>query len=120
MTPEPKEAFPYKPPTPEILQKYPHVFELTQTLPPRLFKVLFDKFVALTLLLLSAPILLFLKVAFVIEGLLIPENRGPMFFYYNGISAGKIIRKYKIRLIKTKYIEQEGAKRHDCITYSAE
>ncbi len=38
----------------------------------------------------------------------IPENAGPMFFYYNGVSAGKIIPKYKIRLIKMKYIDPEG------------
>ncbi len=25
---EPHEAFPYKPPTTEILEKYPHIFEL--------------------------------------------------------------------------------------------
>lgn len=120
MTPEPKEAFPYKPPTIEILEKYPHIFQLSQALPPRFFKILFDKFVAFILLLVSAPILLLLKLAFLIEGLLIPENKGPMFFYYNGVSAGKIIPKYKIRLIKTKYIEPEGAKRHDWIAYSAE
>ena len=119
-TAEPGEAFPYKPPTSDILKKYPHVFELKEPLPPRFFKVLFDKLVAILLLLISAPILLLLKFAFLIEGLLIPENRGPMFFYYNGISAGKLIPKYKIRLIKTKYIEPEGAKRHDWIAYSAE
>ena len=60
------------------------------------------------------------KLAFIVEGLLIPENSGPMFFYYNGVSAGKIIPKFKIRLIKTKYIDIEGAKRHDWIAYSAE
>lgn len=69
---------------------------------------------------ISAPILLLLKLAFLIEGWRIPENACPMFFYYNGVSAGKIIPKYKIRLIKTKYIEPEGAKRHDWIAYSAE
>lgn len=51
---------------------------------------------------------------------MIPENAGPMFFYYNAVSAGQIIPKYKIRLIKTKYIEPEGAKRHDWIAFSAE
>ncbi len=117
---EPKEAFPYKPPTEEIRQKYKHIFELTTPLPPRFFKVLFDKSVALVLLLISAPILMFLKLAYVLEGWLIPENKGPMFFYYNAVSAGKIIPKYKIRLIKQKYIEPEGAKRHDWIAFSAE
>lgn len=118
--PEPKGAFPYKPPTEEVRQKYSHIFELDEPLEPRFFKWLFDKLVALFFLLFSVPILLLLKIAYVIEGLLIPENKGPMFFYYNAVSAGKIIPKYKIRLIKTKYIDPEGAKRGDWVAYSAE
>ena len=117
---EPLEAFPYSPPSKDIAQQYAYIFELKETLPPRFFKVLFDKLTAFFLLLVAVPILLFLKLAFLIEGWLIPENKGPMFFYYNGVSAGKIIPKYKIRLIKEKYIEPEGAKRHDWIAYSAE
>ena len=117
---EPVEAFPYKPPSLDIIQKYHHIFELNEPLPPRFFKILFDKVVAIFLLLIAFPILLLLKFAFFIEGSLKPENKGPMFFYYNAISAGKIIRKYKIRLIKTKYIDPEGARRHDWIAYSAE
>ena len=117
---EPKEAFPYKPPTEEIKQRYAHIFEITKPLLPRFFKLAFDKFVALVMLLFSAPIMLLLKLAYVIEGLLIPENAGPMFFYYNAISGGRIIPKYKIRLIKMKYIEPEGAMRHDWIAFSAE
>ena len=117
---EPKEAFHYKPPTEEIRHKYDHIFLLKEPLAPRFFKTLFDKLVAASLLLASLPVLLAMKVAFVIEGWLIPENKGPMFFFYNAISAGKIVPKYKIRLIKTKYIEPEGAKRGDWIAYSAE
>ena len=117
---EPKEAFPYTPPAEEIKKKYKHIFELEEPLPPRFFKLLFDKVVALIVLILAVPILLLLKIAFLIEGWLIPENAGPMFFYYNGVSGGKIIPKYKIRLIKIKYIDPEGAKRHDWIAYSAE
>ena len=41
---EPKEAFPYMPPTDEVRLKYQHIFELDASLPPRFFKVLFDKF----------------------------------------------------------------------------
>ena len=119
-TKEPQEAFPYKPPSDEIKQKYRHIFELSEPLPGRFFKVFFDKVVALLLLLAAAPVLLLLKIAYLIEGWLTPENAGPMFFYYNGVSAGKIIPKYKIRLIKMKYIDPEGAKRHDWIAYSAE
>lgn len=117
---EPHEAFPYKPPTPQVLEKYPHIFQLNAPLPARFFKLFFDKLIATFFLILSIPILLSLKLAFLIEGWIIPENKGPMFFYYNGVSAGKVIHKYKIRLIKTKYIEPAGAKRHDWIAYSAE
>lgn len=117
---EPEDAFPYKPPSREIYSAYPHIFELKKSLPPRFLKNCFDKFVSINFLLLSAPILILLKIAYLVEGWLVPENKGPMFFYYNGISAGKKFPKYKIRLIKTKYIDPEGAKRHDWAAYSAE
>ncbi len=117
---EPEEAFPYKPPTTEIKQRYAHIFKIAQPLPPRFFKSAFDKLVALVMLCFAAPIMLLLKLAYLIEGWFIPENAGPMFFYYNAVSGGRIIPKYKIRLIKTKYIEPEGAKRHDWIAFSAE
>ena len=117
---EPKEAFPYMPPSIEIQRKYRHIFELNDPLPPRFFKVFFDKVLSSFLLLLSAPVFLLLKCTFLIEGWLIPDNAGPMFFHYNAISAGRIIPKYKIRLIKTRYIEPEGAMRGDWLAYSAE
>ena len=117
---EPTEAFPYKPPTEEIKIKYGHIFELKEALRSRLFKALFDKVVAITLLTASLPILFLLKIAYVIEGVFIPENKGPIFFYYWGISGGKKIKKWKIRLIKTKYIEPKGAAKHDWIAFSAE
>lgn len=117
---EPPKAFPYKPPTDEIKQRFAYIFEINGHLPPRYFKILFDKLVAIVMLIISAPIMLLLKIAYMIEGLLIPENSGPMFYYYNAVSAGKIFSKYKIRLIKGKYIDPEGAKRHDWIAFSAE
>jgi len=117
---EPKEAFPYKPPTKKIISEYSYIFEKLKPLRPRLVKVVFDKIIGILLLLLCFPILLILKIAFIIEGILVPENKGPMFFYYYAVSAGKLIRKYKIRVIKTKYIDSEGAKRHDWIAFSAE
>jgi len=71
-------------------------------------------------LIFAAPIFLLVKIAYVIEGWIIPENKGPMFFSYNAMSKGKIIPKYKIRLIKTKYIDPEGAKKGDWHAFSAE
>ena len=117
---EPLEAFPYKPPSDEIKAKYKHIFELQGPLKERFFKHAFDKVVAALLLLIASPVLLLVKIAYVIEGIILPENKGPMFFYYNAVSAGRIIPKYKIRLIKTKYIDSEGAKRGDWSAYSAE
>lgn len=117
---EPSEAFPYKPPSDEVLETYRHIFDIKKPLKPRFFKLIFDKFLALVLLVPSIPILILLKISYLVEGLLIPENKGPLIFYYNGISAGKVMKKYKIRLIKTKFIDEEGAKRHDWIAYSAE
>ena len=117
---EPGEAFPYKPPSDEIREKYAHIFELEGPLKNRVFKTVFDKVVALCLLVAAAPVLLLVKIAYLIEGWMTPENAGPTFFHYNAISAGKIIPKYKIRLIKTKYIDQEGAKRGDWHAFSAE
>jgi lipopolysaccharide/colanic/teichoic acid biosynthesis glycosyltransferase len=117
---EPKEAFPYKPPGQEIKAKYQHIFALKEPLDDRLPKLIFDKVVAALLLLVASPVLLLLRIAYFIEGLIIPENKGPMFFSYNAVSAGKIFPKYKIRLIKTSYIDQEGAARGDWIAYSAE
>jgi lipopolysaccharide/colanic/teichoic acid biosynthesis glycosyltransferase len=117
---EPTEAFPYTPPTDNIKKEYAHIFALQEDLPPRFLKTSFDKIFALILLSISLPILLVLKIAYVIEGLLILESRGPMLFYYWGISGGKKIKKWKLRLIKTKYIDSEGAARHDWIAFSAE
>lgn len=117
---EPVEAFPYTPPDEEIREKYAHIFKLRGSLPSRRLKTLFDKFAAVILLTAGLPILCCLKFAFVIEGLLIPSNKGPMLFYYWGVSGGRKIKKWKIRLIKTQYIEPEGAARHDWIAFSAE
>ena len=81
---EPLEAFPYSPPSDEIKIKYSDIFEISEPLKPRLFKTLFDKIVALILLAISIPILILLKIAYIIEGILIPENKGPMLFFIGG------------------------------------
>ena len=99
--PEPEEAFPYKPPDDNLKKKYQHIFALNQPLEDKLPKLLFDKVVGASALLLASPILVALYLAYWIEGLIIPENKGPMFFSYIAVSAGKRFNKYKIRLIKT-------------------
>ena len=117
---EPEEAFPYKPPGDNLKKKYQHIFALNQPLEDKLLKLLFDKMVAASALLLASPIFSVVYLAYLIEGLMIPESKGPLFFSYIAASAGRKFRKYKIRLIKTSYIDQELAKRGDWHAYSAE
>lgn len=113
-------SFPYTPPTDEIKDKYRHIFRLNSVVKPPLIKTIFDKLVALIVLVVVMPLLGVIRIGYVIEGIIIPENKGPMFFYYWGVSGGRRIKKWKLRLIKTKYIEPIGASRHDWIAFSAE
>lgn len=120
MSTEPIEAFPYKPPTDEIRTKYAYIFEMEKPLKVRYVKIITDKLVALILCIISFPILALLKLAYVIEGILVPENKGPMLFFYWAISGGKKIKKWKLRLIKTQFIDHVGAAKHDWKAFSAE
>ena len=117
---EPQEAFPYSAPTEKIRLKYKHIFDMKGPLRSRLSKILFDKVFGGILFAFSIPILLVLRILYMFEGLIIPENKGPMLFYYWGVSKGKKIKKWKLRLIKTKFIEPEGVAKHDWIAFSAE
>ena len=77
---EPKESFPYKPPSPELRNQYANIFELNDPIKQKILKTIFDKVASGTILLIALPILLILKFVYLIEGILIPENKGPMFF----------------------------------------
>lgn len=117
---EPVEAFPYLPPTEDLKKMYSHIFSLDGQLPLRFLKTMFDKCISIFVIIFLSPILLALKIAYIIEGILIPRNKGPMLFYYWAISGGKKIKKWKLRLIKMEYIDKEGANRHDWIAFSSE
>tara|TARA_Y100000389_G_C17310836_1_gene437887 strand:+ start:36 stop:755 length:720 start_codon:yes stop_codon:yes gene_type:complete len=114
------KSFPYLPPNEEIKSIYRDVFLLTEELPDRFLKKVFDKAISSLLLFFALPIFIILKILFVIEGVLIPENKGPMFFSYNSVSQGKIFPKYKIRIIKCKYIDEEKARLGLWEAYSSE
>lgn len=117
---EPKEAFPYKPPSAEIKKHFRDIFLIKAPLPDRAFISFIYKCIALFFILLSIPIFLFFKIFYVLEGLFVPENKGPLFYSYNAVSQGKVFPKYKLRVIKNKYIDLAAAKRGDWIAYSAE
>lgn len=113
-------AFPYQSPNFHIYQKYSYIFFKQFYIHEKFLKLIFDKVASLIFLAITLPIIILLKLAFIIEGVFIPENKGPMFFSYNAVSKGKVFQKYKIRLIKVKSIDSDGAKRGDWIAHSAE
>ncbi len=117
---EPKEAFPYLPPSNELKNEFHNIFKLKKKLKTNYFKLLFDKTISVLLLIISTPILILLKICYLIEGFLIPENKGNLIFYYYAVSQGRKIKKYKIRIIKNKYIDKDLASKGDWHAYKAE
>lgn len=120
MTNEAKGAFPYLPPTEEIKIKYKEIFDLKEPLTVPFPKLIFDKLLALFFLFLALPLLLLLLLANWIEGMVKKENKGPLFFYYYGVSHGKKFKKWKIRLIKEKYIDKDLQAKGDWHAYKNE
>lgn len=110
---EPEEAFPYLPPTEELRAKYADIFALTDPIPLRVDKWVFDKVIALTVISVAAPLLALLWCAYKIEGLIDRSSRGPVFYYYWSMSGGRKIKKLKVRAIKVQYIDPELARQHD-------
>lgn len=110
---EPEEAFPYLPPTDELRAKYAHVFALGDRIPLRADKWVFDKVIALAVLIIAAPLLALMWCAYKIEGLIDNSSRGPVFYYYWSMSGGRRIKKLKVRAVKTQYIDPELARQHD-------
>lgn len=117
---EPNEAFPYKAPDEHVKEKYASLFEIQEPVSIGFFKSLFDKLVAFIILTCCLPIILLLLVLNYFEGILIPENRGPLFFYYYGVSHGKVFKKWKIRIIKMKFIDPELRIKGDWHAYKNE
>lgn len=117
---EPEEAFPYTAPSDEIREQYAHIFALEEPLKVPLPKLIFDKLLSLSILIFALPIVLLLWLANLLEGVIIPENRGSLFFYYHAVSQGKVFRKYKIRLIKHSFIDWDLAARGDWHAYKNE
>ncbi len=119
-TSEPKESFPYLAPSTELKAQYALIFERNTPIKPRYAKRIFDVVFSLFVLIFALPVLVLVWLAYKIEGLIFPENAGAMFFYYNAISGGKNIRKYKIRIIKQRCIDANLAKTHDWHAYKNE
>jgi putative colanic acid biosynthesis UDP-glucose lipid carrier transferase len=96
------------------------LFDLNSPVEVRYPKRIFDIFLSGTILLFCLPIILLLFVLNLLEGIFIKENAGPLFFFYYGVSRGKKFKKWKIRLIKEKFIDKELQKVGDWHAYKNE
>ena len=118
---EPEQAFPYKRPSDFIKNKYDYLFKLDSDVPLNILKLIFDKTISLVLIIfLGFPILIFLKILYLIEGLVKPSYAGPLIYYYYAVSQGKVFKKYKIRVIKPDCIDHLKAKEGKWEAYSSE
>ena len=115
-----KKTFPYRAPTEELKLKYAEFFDSVAPLERRLCKEVFEKIVVLFAMPFIAILLLIIKILYTIEGFLIPENRGPMLYFYWAYSRGVKIKKWKIRSLKTKHINKCLAKKNDWAAFSAD
>ena len=104
-------AFPYLPPDDAIRARYAAVFERRDPLPDRWAKAVFDRAFGALALVFTAPLFVGLLLANLVEGLLIPAHRGSLITSYNAVSRGKIIKKYKIRVVKAAAEDAEAARR---------
>lgn len=101
---EPAEAFIYRSCTDELRSDYPDIFKLQQPLKVPAPIILFDKSLSLFLLVFCIPFFIMLILINLIEGIIVPENSGNLFYYYNAISRDKIFKKWKFRIIKQKFL----------------
>lgn len=114
------KAFVYLPPDARIQQRYMDILSLTEPLDMIPVKVIFDKVFAFLVGIFCSPLVILLYIANTVEGLIYPDNKGPFIFSYYAISAGNVFKKYKIRIIKSKYIDMELAKNYDWHAFSGE
>ena len=113
-------AFPYLPPSEQVKERYSEFFDNPSPIQMPKCKRAFDIALATIVLIPGVFILLILKVFIVLEGLLNKEARGPLLYFYWGVSQGRKFRKWKIRAIKNAYIDPEKSKLHEWAAYKNE
>ena len=115
-----KHAFPYKPPTEDMRKKYAHFFSEPDVVPTPICKRSFDVLLSSFVLLPGMAILLALKLFLLFEGVLKPSSRGPLLYFYWGVSQGKRFKKWKIRIIKESRSDEKLALNNEWAAYKNE
>jgi len=95
-----RKLYPYGRVTGELRSRYSEIFSLPGPLRLRTGKIVFDKALALVLIILAAPLFLILFIANGLDGLIHPEEKGPLFAPYIASDRGKKFLKLKFRLTK--------------------
>ena len=115
-----KKAFPYLPPSKKITSEYAEYFNKSYRPRKRHLKRLFDLLFSGLLIIFAIPIIFVLKIAYLIEGFIEPKSRGPLFYFYYGISQGETFKKWKFRVIKTECYDFEVFQEHQWEAYQQE
>lgn len=80
--------------------------DLNDIVKERFLKNTCDKILAVVLLILSWPVFLLIAFLSMLNGVLIKDDRGPVFFKIERISKGKVIALIKFRTIKMKKLQE--------------
>ena len=115
-----ERAFPYLPPDNFIRDKYQIFFEEKLNIKFPISKLIFDKLLSLILIFLITPIIILLKIIYLIEGFLCPRHKGPLIYFYNAVSEGKVFKKFKFRVIMEEYIDKNLKKENSWLAYKDE
>lgn len=102
------DSFPYKPPSNELRKKYSYFYDQSKIIKRRRIKRLIDVILGLIGCIIIIPILCIIKILYVVEGMILPWNSGPMFYFYWSMSGGRKIKKWKLRQTKLMYIDPRG------------
>ncbi len=110
----------YRPPSPELLERYREIFARTSPLPVRAGKRIFDQAVSLAALVLTSPLWLLILLAMRVDGAVHPEHRGPLLAPYISATRGRKFLKYKFRVMTVAGMPGRLLRRHDYRLYPSE
>lgn len=104
----------------ETEDKYRDIHLLKHPLPERLCKLTFDKIFSLVSIILSAPIFVIIFLAYFLEKIIFPEDKGSIFISYVASDRGRKFNKYKLRTIKGSLIDWQASKRGELKAFPSE
>lgn len=94
-------AFPYRPPSPELIQRFPAVFNTSHPIQERLLLRTLDLLLSLAVFIICAPLFLLIASSILLDGRLHPENAGPILAPYTSATQGRKFLKLKFRTLRT-------------------